>query len=101
MGDPAANRPNSPPLFHLPSSISHPSCILCTESSESFSCVLYTECSESWTAASLARMVDRVRVTKNHGQTRCCQSSNRGTHPRATGCLPPLSALQLNPVKPS
>src|SRR6266849_4732219 len=66
MGDPAANRPNSPPLFPLPSSISHPSCILCTESSESFSCILYTECSESSTAASLAPMLGDVRITKNN-----------------------------------
>src|SRR5438046_10681097 len=62
MCDPAASRPCPPPLFHLLSSISHPSCISCTESSESFSCILYTEVSESWTAALLARMVDRVRV---------------------------------------
>ena|SRR6266700_2270438 len=68
------------PLFHLPSSLFHLpspifhlppsevseffSCILFTESSESFSCILYTEVSESCTTASLARMVDRVRVTK-------------------------------------
>ena len=46
------------PASRLPSSISHPSCILSSESSESFSCILYTECSESWTAAPLARIVD-------------------------------------------
>ena len=65
MGDPAADRPNPPPIFQLPSSIfhllssiSHPSCILSSECSESFSCIWYTESSESWTASSLARMVD-------------------------------------------
>jgi len=56
-------------IFHLPSPISHPSCILYTESSESFSCILYTEFSESWTAASFACMVDDVRVTKNNGSS--------------------------------
>src|SRR5260370_12063900 len=40
------------------------SCILYTESSESFSCILYTEVSESWTAASLARMVHGVRAVR-------------------------------------
>src|SRR6266702_1924808 len=50
--------PSPSPIFHLLSSISHPSCILYTESSESFSCILFTECSESWTADSLARTVD-------------------------------------------
>src|SRR5207249_1462088 len=42
----------------LPSSIFH-----LPPFSESFSCILYTEFSESWTAASFARMVDRVRVS--------------------------------------
>jgi len=50
--------PETPPIIHLLSSISHPSCILYIESSESFSCILDIECSESWTAASLAPMVD-------------------------------------------
>src|SRR6266567_7258070 len=66
MRDPAANRPNPPLIFHLPSSISHPSCILFTECSESFSCIWYTESSESWTAASLAPMLGDVRVTKTN-----------------------------------
>ena len=68
---------NLPPIFHLPSTTLHPlnlfagflsffSCILPSESSESFSCILYTESSESWTTAFPARMVDRVRVSKNN-----------------------------------
>ncbi len=63
------------PLFSLPSSPSQLvvefseffSCMLSAEFSESFSCILFTEFSESWTAASLARIVDGVRVTKNNG----------------------------------
>ena len=56
------------PIFHLPpSEVSEFfSCILYTEYSESFSCILYTEFSEPWTAASLARKVDGVRITKNN-----------------------------------
>ena len=81
-------------LFPLPSPISHPSCILYTESSESFSCILYTEFSESWTAASLARMVDGVRVTKNN------DSSLPGSlAPCPASHLWP--ATHLNPVKVS
>ncbi len=68
---------NLPPIFPLSSPTLHPlnlfaevseffSCILSSESSESFSCILYTESSEFWTTAFPARMVDRVRVSKNN-----------------------------------
>jgi len=99
---PASHLPSS--IFHLPpsrlvvefSEVSEFfSCILYTESSESFSCILFTEFSESWTAASLARMVDRVRATKNNGQTRCCLSLNRRTPHDEFKKLRPVSLIPL------
>src|SRR6266581_2245582 len=99
MGEPAANRPNPPPIFQLPSSIfhllssiSHPSCILFTECSESFSCIWYTESSESWTTASLARIVVGVKTMI---QTRCRLSLNRRAPPAWAVQETPTSLISL------
>src|SRR6266704_471125 len=57
--------PVAKPPFPLSSPTLHP-LNLFAEVSEFFSSILYTESSEFWTTAFPARMVDRVRVSKNN-----------------------------------